>query len=227
MGFRDVIKQSVLDGFVYTDISTIKIIVTLGLAFAISVYIHIVYRILMNQQFYNRNFGVSMSIISVITAGIIMAMQSNLVISLGMVGALSIVRFRTAIKDPLDLMFLFWSISIGIVCGAGFFELSLLMSAVVTVGITFFELVPMRKKQYVLIVNAISLDAVQALTKELDNRTASWKIRSQNINRMEINLIIEVGVLKEDTVAFTKKIQSISGIQDASLLAQNGLTTLS
>lgn len=147
-------------------------------------------------------------------------------ISLGMVGALSIIRFRTAIKDPLDLMFLFWSISVGIVCGAGFFELSLLMSAVVTAGITFFEIIPIRKKRYVLIVNAISLDAVQTLSKELDNRTTSWKIRSQNINRNEINLIIEVG-LKEDTVAFTQKIQSISGIQDASLLMQNGLTTLS
>ena len=105
MGFKDVIKKSVLESFAGSDISLTKVIILLGVCFLISVYIFMVYKFVTKNTFYNGNFNVSMSIISVVVAGIILAMQSSIVISLGMVGALSIVRFRTAIKEPMDLLF--------------------------------------------------------------------------------------------------------------------------
>ena len=105
MSFQDAIKKSVMDGFMAGDISLGKIVAVLLITFVIAVYIFMVYKYISKDSFYDNNFNVSMAIISVVTAGIIIAMQSSIVISLGMVGALSIVRFRTAIKDPLDLLF--------------------------------------------------------------------------------------------------------------------------
>ena len=119
MSFNDAIKKSVLEGFSYADLSTTKIMTTLIITFAIALYIFFVYKMVTKSAFYFKSLNISMAIISVVTAGIILAMQSSIVISLGMVGALSIVRFRTAIKDPMDLLFLFWSIGTGIICGAG------------------------------------------------------------------------------------------------------------
>ena len=112
MGFKDVFKKSFLEGFTSMDITTGKIAATLIVTALLALYIFAIYRLVTRKVFYSKNFNISLAVMSLITAAIILAMQSNLVISLGMVGALSIVRLRTAIKDPMDLAFLFWSISI-------------------------------------------------------------------------------------------------------------------
>ena len=106
--------------------STTEIMVTLGVTFIISLYIFLVYKLISKTALYDKSFHISMTLISVITAGIIVAMQSSIVISLGMVGALSIVRFRTAIKDPLDVVYLFWAVGVGIVLGACMYPLAVL-----------------------------------------------------------------------------------------------------
>ena len=111
MGFKDVFKKSFLEGFTSMDITTGKIAATLIVTALLALYIFAIYRLVTRKVFYSKNFNISLAVMSLITSAIILAMQSNLVISLGMVGALSIVRFRTAIKDPMDLAFLFWSIS--------------------------------------------------------------------------------------------------------------------
>lgn len=154
MNFSDVIKKSVMEGFSYADLSTTKIIITLAITFLIAVYIFFVYKLVTKSAFYFKSFNISMAIISVVTAGIILAMQSSIVISLGMVGALSIVRFRTAIKDPMDLLFLFWSIGTGIICGAGLYKVAIILAVLVTVGILVLDLLPVRISPYLLIINA-------------------------------------------------------------------------
>ena len=118
MSFRDIFKKSFLEGFASTVITTSTVVVALGIACALALYIFFVYRIVTRKTFYSKNFNISLAGVTVITTALILTMQSSVVLSLGMVGALSIVRFRTAIKDPMDLMFLFWSISVGIICGA-------------------------------------------------------------------------------------------------------------
>ena len=142
MSFTDMIKKSVLEGFHTGDLSTATIAVTLGMAVAMGLFIYLVYRLTAKGSFYNRGFNKSLATLPVITAGILLAMQSNLVISLGMVGALSIVRFRNAVKDPADLTFLFWSISMGIIVGAGLYKLAVLLSLAATVLIMGLDLIP-------------------------------------------------------------------------------------
>ena len=154
MGFKDVFKKSFLEGFTSMDITTGKIAATLIVTALLALYIFAIYRLVTRKVFYSKNFNISLAVMSLITAAIILAMQSNLVISLGMVGALSIVRFRTAIKDPMDLAFLFWSISIGIICGAGLYEIALVTSVGVTVFILVLDMLPVGKAPMMLVVNS-------------------------------------------------------------------------
>lgn len=197
MTYTDIIKNSVLEGFSYADIPTTKILVTLGIAYLLAMYIHLVYKIVTKNAFYYKNYGVSMTIMSVVTAGIILAMQSSLVISLGMVGALSIVRFRTAIKDPMDLLFLFWSIGSGIICGAGLYELAIITAVVSTVGILLFQFFPYRENSFLLVVNANRADYFGEIEALLKQGTHSFKIKSRNVNKNGMDLIVEVKIKKD------------------------------
>ena len=116
----DLIMKSFLEGYATSELNVGTMFFCMGIAAAIGLYIFLIYKLVNKNSFYNRNFNISLIALTVITAAIILTIQSNIVVSLGMVGALSIVRFRTAIKYPMDLVFLFWSISVGIICGAGF-----------------------------------------------------------------------------------------------------------
>lgn len=220
MSFTDVIKKSILQGFTNTDIPTIQIVMTLGITFLIALYIFFIYRMVNKTALYDKSFHVSMAIISVITAGIIIAMQSSIVISLGMVGALSIVRFRTAIKNPMDLLFLFWSIGVGIICGAGLFEIALVVSLMVTIGIFFLEFMPDNKKPYLLIINGSReldetevLDCVRKYSKNV-------KVRSRNMKKNGTDYIIEVHTKQEKELLV--ELDKIEAISQLSLLSHEG-----
>ena len=127
MSFKDIFKKSFLEGFATAELTGRVILAALGIAAVLALYIFFVYRIMTRKTFNSRNYGIALVGVALITAALILTMQSSVVISLGMVGALSIVRFRTAIKDPLDLMFLFWSISVGIICGAGMAQIAVIL----------------------------------------------------------------------------------------------------
>lgn len=220
MGFSDVIKKSVMEGFSYSDLSTTKILTTLVITFVIAVYIFFVYKTVTKSAFYFKNFNVSMAIISIVTAGIILAMQSSIVISLGMVGALSIVRFRTAIKDPMDLLFLFWSIGTGIICGAGLYKIAIILAVLVTVGILILDMLPLKVSSYLLIINADSKeieDSVIAIMKEMGG---SYKMKSKNITKNGMDLILEVKTKNDKELV--NRISGLDGIQTVSLLFHEG-----
>lgn len=220
MNFSDVIKKSVLEGFSYADLSTAKIITTLVITFLIAMYIFQVYRLVSKSAFYFKSFNVSMAIISVVTAGIILAMQSSIVISLGMVGALSIVRFRTAIKDPMDLLFLFWSIGTGIICGAGLYKIAIILAVLVTVGILILDMFPVRVNTCLLIINAEGReneDAIEAVVKEI---SGAYRLKSKNITADGMDLILEVREKKEKEL--TDRLSSVEGIRAVSVLVHDG-----
>lgn len=115
-----------------------------------------------------------------------------------MVGALSIIRFRTAIKDPMDLLFLFWSISIGIICGAGLYEIAIIMSVIATFGIIVFQLTPIKKDTYLLVINAKGKDIFDQLITKIKERTSSYSIKAKNINKDGMELIVEIRTHKEN-----------------------------
>lgn len=220
MSFSDVIKKSVMEGFSYSDLSTTKIMTTLIITFMIAAYIFTVYRMVTKTAFYYKSFNVSMAIISVVTAGIILAMQSSIVISLGMVGALSIVRFRTAIKEPMDLLFLFWSIGTGIICGAGLYKIAVILAVLVTVGILLFDMLPVRVSPYLLIVNTSSKTVEDDILSAVKEAGGSYKIKSRNLSKNGMDMILEVKTKNDRELV--DRISEIPGISEVSLLAHNG-----
>lgn len=219
MTYADIIKKSVLEGFSYSDVSTIRVLIALSITFLIGLYIFFVYRLVTKNAFYFKNFNISMTIISVVTAGIILAMQSSIVISLGMVGALSIVRFRTAIKDPLDLLFLFWSIGTGIICGAGLYEIAIILAVFVTVGILFLNIIPMKINSYLLVVNG-SKDMDVDKLMEIASKYGKCKVRSKNLGLENIDMIIEMRINEEKDLI--KQLSEITGVKNLSLLSHEG-----
>lgn len=220
MSYSDIIKKSVLEGFSYADFSTTKMAVTLGLTFLIAVYIFFVYRFITRNTFYNKNFNITMAIISVVTAGIVIAMQSNFVISLGMVGALSIVRFRTAIKEPMDLLFLFWSIGTGIMCGAGLYELAIVIALVVTFGLLVLQLVPVMASPMLLVIKLNNIDKEETVLSTVKKSTQKYKIDSKSITNGRENLIMEIR--SKDYSSLTNEISKIEGVVSVTLMHHEG-----
>lgn len=220
MKFTDVIKKSVLEGFSSGSMSTTEIMVTLGITFLIGLYIFWVYKVVSKTALYDKSFHISMCLISVITAGIIIAMQSSIVISLGMVGALSIVRFRTAIKNPMDLLFLFWSIGAGIVCGAGMFEIAVIMSLMTTVGLLVLEYMPGNRKIYLLIINGTVNLQEEDIIEAVKDYTVRYKVKTRNMKKNGCDYILEVDTKKEKELLGV--LRQLKDIEQLSLLHHEG-----
>lgn len=205
------------------DITTGKIAATLFVTALLGLYVFMIYRLVTRKVFYSKTFNISLTALSMITAAIILAMQSNLVISLGMVGALSIIRFRTAIKDPMDLVFLFWSISIGIICGAGLYEVALVTSVAVTVCILVLDLLPVAKAPMMLVVNSSRMEGETEILDTVHKYAKHYKVKSRNLSKGHLDLVIELRV--KDESALVADVASMEGIVSASLIAHDGEVT--
>ena len=205
------------------DITTAKIAATLFVTALLALYIFAIYRLVTRKVFYSKNFNIALAALSLITAAIILAMQSNLVISLGMVGALSIVRFRTAIKDPMDLVFLFWSISIGIICGAGLYEVALVTSVAVTVFILVLDMIPVSRAPMMLVVNSSKMDDEQTVLDVVGKYAKSYKVKSRNLSKGRLDMMVELRV--KDESGLVSEVAALDGMIGASLIAHDGEVT--
>lgn len=223
MSFKDILKKSFWDGMAVTGLTTKEIIVVLMAAGLIGLYIYGVYRIVTRKTFYSKSFNTSLVIMALITAAIIVTIQSSAVISLGMVGALSIVRFRTAIKDPMDLVFLFWSISVGIICGAGLFKTAILLSVAVSVLIFVLELLPVSKPPMLLLINAGKAEAETELLASIQSCVKHYKIKSRNLTKQGLDMVIELRI--KDGGELVRNLGSLDDVQSVSLLSHDGEVT--
>ena len=196
MGLIDLLKKAFMEGYATSSITIGTVLMCIGCTVAIAIYIYIIYKIINRNSFYNKGFNISLVIIAVITAAIILTIQSNIVVSLGMVGALSIVRFRTAIKDPMDLAFLFWSISAGIICGAGFAGIAVVASLFITVLIILFSASFKSTGTLVLVVNADSHEREGDIMKAVKECCQYSKTRARNVSKSGMNMAIEVKTSK-------------------------------
>ena len=223
MGFSDIFKNSFLTSYTSDNISVIHITAVLLITCLIACYIFFVYRLFTRKTFYSRTFNISLAAVSVITAAIILAVQASIVISLGMVGALSIVRFRTAVKEPMDLVFLFWSIAVGICCGAHVTEIAVVLSALLTILVIVLDRLPVGRAPMILVVNLAEGKLEPDLMKKVGEFCKYYKIKSRNIALGKCNLVIEVRSAKEYDMV--QAIEGLEGVDSVSLISHDGEVT--
>lgn len=207
-------------GFVNREITTADMIAVLIMVAIISAYQFVIYRFVSKRSFYSKSFNIAMAIIPFFVATIIMTLQTNMVITLGTIGALAILRFRTAVKDPMDMIYLFWSVHTGIVCGAGLYKLGIITSIVVTLFILAAEIIPLGKSPFLLIVNAkANVDEDKIIAAATEN-SSYRKVKSRVITKDGIDLVIELSTKHEANLI--KAVSDIDEVNSVSLIAHDG-----
>jgi len=225
MGFKDVLKKSFLEGVNVSDFSVTSVALTLAVTAALGIYIYLVYRLGSKKEVYSKNFNISLVALAMITAAIILSIQSSVVISLGMGGALSIVRFRTAIKDPMDLVFLFWSIAVGIICGAGLYGMALMLSLCVTIVVLVLDYVPTVNAPMLLVLNATDAKLEDAVTQIVEKYAKYYRVKSRNLTKNGMDMVMELRI-KDGEVEMVRAINELEGVESVSLLSHDGEATI-
>lgn len=224
MGVKDIIQKSLLEGYATSSITVATVAVCMLCTLAVALYIYYVYKYVNRNAFYNKSFHLSLIMMAIVTAAIILTIQSNIVVSLGMVGALSIIRFRTAIKDPIDLGFLFWAISAGIICGAGFALIAVIASVIITFVIAGILLPNAVKNPLVLVVNAKTYACEQEIMEIIRKNCSVHRVKARNISRDNLNLVVEISA--ERQYELIESLMMVPQVANASVVEHNGDITV-
>lgn len=219
MTFNDIFKSSFLEKAV--TFSVVDVLLAMTFSFVIGLFIFYVYKKTFAGVMYSSSFGVSIMAMTLITTLIIIAVTSNIVLSLGMVGALSIVRFRTAVKEPLDIAFLFWAISVGIVTGAGLLPLAVIGSLFIGVVLLVFVNKKSTDTPYVIVLNLDDEKAEQTALSMIQAKTKKYLVKAKTVSKHGIELTIEVRLL-DMSAKLINELHSIDGITNAVLVSYNG-----
>lgn len=219
MSFNDIFKSSFLENV--TSVSILDMVIAMVLAFAIGMFIFLVYKKTYQGVMYSSSFGVTLVALCMITTLVILAVTSNVVLSLGMVGALSIVRFRTAIKEPLDIAFLFWSIAVGIVLAAGMIPLAVFGSVIIGIILLVFVNRKSHLVPYIVVVNCDGNDTEKKVTEFIKAKTQRLVVKSKSAQKGNLELNLEVR-LKEDNTDFVNELADMDGVNSAVLVSYNG-----
>jgi len=219
MNFNDIFKSSFLENV--TSVSILDMLLTIVLSFGIGLFIFLVYKKTYRGVMYSSGFGTTLIALTMITSIVILAVTSNVVMSLGMVGALSIVRFRTAIKEPLDIAFLFWAIGAGIILAAGMIPLAIIGSVCIGLILLVFVNKKSNTFPYMLVLNCVNHDVEIRVKDFLDKNVTRSIVKSKSAVKGAVELNIEVR-LKEDNTDFIGIISEIPGVNSAVLVSYNG-----
>ena len=212
MTFADIFKSSFLENV--TSVSVTDMVLTMVLAFAVGLFIFLIYKKTYSGVMYSASFGVTLVALTMITSLVILAVTSNVVLSLGMVGALSIVRFRTAIKEPLDIAFLFWSIAVGIV-------LAVFGSVVIGIILLIFANRKETTSPYIVVLRCADHAAETDAISFLKQRTSKCSVKSKTARRGEVEVNLEVRLASDDT-DFVNELSEMDGVDSAVLVSYNG-----
>lgn len=197
------------------------ILVSLLIAFAIGLFIFVIYSKTYKGVMYSSSFGIALIAMNLITSLVILAVSSNLIVSLGMVGALSIVRFRTVVKEPLDLVYLFWSISVGIIVGVGLISLAFIGSAVIGLILIVFVNRKTSETPYVLVVSCDGEEAEAESMGIVKVHTHKYEVKAKSVSREGVELTVEVR-LRASSSQFVNTLLEIEGVRNATLVSYNG-----
>ena len=219
MTFNDIFKSSFLENI--SAVSVLDMVLTLALAFGIGIFIFFIYKKTYKGVMYSSSFGVTLVALTMITSQVILAVTSNVVLSLGMVGALSIVRFRTAIKEPLDIAFLFWSIAAGIILAAGMIPLAVIGSVIIGLILLFFVNKKPHRNPYIIVLTCDGHESETAAMKYIQEQTDRCVVKSKSAQNglVEINMEIR---LKSENTDFINKLSAMNGVSSAALVSYNG-----
>ena len=219
MTFNDIFKSSFLENV--TEFSILDTLIGLGFALVIGLFIFVIYKKPLTGVLYSNGFALTLVGLSLVTTLVIMAVTSNVVLSLGMVGALSIVRFRTAIKEPVEIVFLFWSLAVGIVIGAGMIPLAVIGSAIIGLILLLFANRKVRHNPYILVLSCADEGAETAALELLGRNTAHWQVKSKTVTASGIELTAELRA-RDASTAFVNEISRLPGVGNATLVSYNG-----
>ena len=219
MTFNDIFKSSFLENV--SAVSLLDMVLALVLAFGLGMFIFLVYKKTYQGVMYSSSFGVTLIALTMITTVVILAVTSNVVLSLGMVGALSIVRFRTAIKEPLDIAFLFWSIAVGIVLAAGMIPLAVIGSVIIGVILLVFVNRKSHCNPYIVVIQCDGHDSESAAKAYLDEMTQRCVVKSKSAQKGSLELTMEIR-LKNDNTDFINNLAEMEGVNSAVLVSYNG-----
>ena len=219
MTFSDIFKSSFLENV--TAVSPLDMVLTIVLAFGIGLFIFYVYKKTYQGVMYSSSFGVTLIALTMITSQVILAVTSNVVLSLGMVGALSIVRFRTAIKEPLDIAFLFWSIAAGIILAAGMIPLAVIGSVIIGLILLFFVNKKSHKNPYIIVLSCANHEAETQAMQYVNAQVERCVVKSKSAQNGVVELNMEVR-LKNDNTDFINALDAMNGVNSAVLVSYNG-----
>lgn len=219
MNFSDIFKSSFLESV--TEFSIVDTLIGMISALIIGLFIFIVYKKTFSGIMYSTGFATSLVGLSLVTTLVIMAVTSNVVLSLGMVGALSIVRFRAAIKEPIEIVYLFWSLATGIVIGAGMIPLAVIGSAIIGIILVIFVNQKFSNTPYILIINCANEKAEESALNIIEKSVDKYIIKSKTLNEAGIELTAEIRV-KDTATSFVNRVNEIDGISGATLVTFNG-----
>ena len=219
MTFKDIFKSSFLENI--TSVSLLDMFIALALAFGIGVFIFYVYKKTYSGVMYSSSFGVTLIALTLVTTLVILAVTSNVVLSLGMVGALSIVRFRPAIKEPLDIAFLFWSIAVGIVLAAGMIPLAIIGSVIVGVILLLFVNRTPSRNPYIVVIRCADHASETAAKQFLESRTERCIVKGKTAQKGQVELNLEIR-LRDDNTDFINELSDMKGVESAVLVSYNG-----
>lgn len=219
MTFSDIFKSNFLENV--NSFSTLDVLLALGLAFVIGLFIFMIYKKVYSGVMYSESFGISLIAMAMITSLVIIAVTSNVVLSLGMVGALSIVRFRTAVKEPMDIAFLFWSIGAGIVLGAGLIPLALIGSVMIGIVIVVLSLKRTVDVSYILVVNCENDEAEKLANSIISEKAKKYILKSKAVTKNGIELTYEVRI-KDGCSELVNELSASEGVSNTVLVSYNG-----
>lgn len=219
MSFNDIFKSSFLENV--SSVSLLDMGIALVLAFFLGLFIFMVYKKTFSGVMYSSSFGVTLIALTMITTVVILAVTSNVVLSLGMVGALSIVRFRAAIKEPLDIAFLFWAIAVGIVLAAGMIPLAVIGSVIIGIILLVFVNKNSYTNPYIVVLQCDSRECEQKTKEFLQQQVNKVVVKSKTVQRGNIELNMEIR-LKDDNTDFVNVLSEMPGVKSAVLVSYNG-----
>ncbi|MDO4304117.1 MAG: DUF4956 domain-containing protein [Bacillota bacterium] len=216
MGLIQGILNHISDSFQNQEITTSMLLSVLVVVGVLALYEFVVYQVILHRSLYNKAFNISIAVLPFFISTIILCLQSNLVITLGTIGALAIIRFRTAVKDPVDLIFILWAIHIGITCGCRLYEMAIVTSLIATVVLVILNHVNRGMRSHILVVHCKSAENESAVTGLLDKYTRKYRVKSRNYTEKGMDFVFEI-VTKEAGI-LTGEMEKETGIERFSLM---------